>query len=87
MKVADYIKDVLVPANVAVAAIQRAGLPIDRDLLDRTQAEWTAEIERLAGVLRLDWQWYRAQAAEAHPEPKAWAGLKADGSPKGKGKK
>lgn len=45
MKVADYLRDVLVPANVAVAAIQRAGLPIDRALLRATRIQWA---ERLA---------------------------------------
>ena len=47
MKVDAYVRDVLVPANVAVAAIQRAGLPIALELLRRTRVEWLAEIARL----------------------------------------
>jgi hypothetical protein len=44
VKIVDTMRDVHVPANVAVAAIQRAGLPIDRDLLVKTMAEWETEI-------------------------------------------
>lgn len=47
MKVADYLRDVLVPANVAVAAVQRAGLPIDLDLLRVTREAWRAELRDL----------------------------------------
>lgn len=47
MRVADYLRDVLVPANVAVSALQRAGLPIDLDRLRATKSEWLAEIARL----------------------------------------
>jgi hypothetical protein len=45
--VADYLRDVLVPANVAVAAIQRAGLPIDLDQLRRTREAWQKELKEL----------------------------------------
>jgi len=42
--IADYIRDVFVPANVAVAAIQRAGLRIDLAQLRRLRADWTKEL-------------------------------------------
>jgi len=44
VKVDAYIRDVLVPSNVAVAAVQRAGLPIDLELLRATRAAWRAEL-------------------------------------------
>lgn len=44
MKSADYLRDVLVPANVAVAAIQRAGLPIDVALLRQTRETWLSQV-------------------------------------------
>lgn len=47
MKVGEYLRDVLVPANSAVAAIQRNGLVIDRELLQLTRADWAAEVARL----------------------------------------
>jgi len=47
VRVDAYIRDVLVPANVAVAAMQRAGLPIDLAHLRRTKQEWTDEVLRL----------------------------------------
>ncbi len=47
MHVADYLREVLVPANVAVAAIQRAGLPIDLDQLRRTRAAWQQELKEM----------------------------------------
>lgn len=47
MHVADYLRDVLVPANVAVSALQRAGLPIDLELLRKTRSEWLDEVVRL----------------------------------------
>jgi hypothetical protein len=45
--VADYLRDVLVPANVAVAAIQRAGLPIDVAQLRRTREAWQRELAEM----------------------------------------
>ena len=47
MHVADYLRDVMVPANVAVAAIQRAGLPIDLDQLHRTRDAWRRELKEM----------------------------------------
>lgn len=47
MEVADYLRDVLVPANVAVEAISRAGLPVDLDRLRTTGDAWLKEIEEL----------------------------------------
>lgn len=44
MEIADYVRDVLVPANVAVSAMQRAGLPIDLDRLRALRAEWEAMV-------------------------------------------
>jgi hypothetical protein len=44
VKVADYMRDVLVPANVAVSAIQRNGLPIDLAHLRATREAWEGEI-------------------------------------------
>lgn len=54
MKVADYLRDVLVPANVAVAAIQRSGLPIDRPLLKKTQAEWETQMLGLQKIVEAE---------------------------------
>jgi hypothetical protein len=47
VRVDDYLRDVLVPANVAVSAMQRAGLPIDLELLRATRREWLDEVVRL----------------------------------------
>lgn len=47
MHIADYLRDVLVPANVAVAAIQRAGLPIDLEQLRRTRDVWRRELAEM----------------------------------------
>jgi hypothetical protein len=47
MHIADYIRDVLVPANTAVTAMQRAGLPIDLDRLCETRETWRKELTEL----------------------------------------
>lgn len=43
-----------------------------------------AEAAAIAGLLRLEWSALEAQAAEALPEPRGWAKLNEDGTPKGK---
>jgi len=45
------------------------------------------DCERIAGLLGLDVKAMLAEAAAAIPEPKSWANLKADGTPKGKAAK
>jgi len=44
MEVAEYLRDVLVPANVAVEAITRAGLCVDVDRLRATRSAWESEL-------------------------------------------
>lgn len=46
MKIDQYYRDVLVPANVAVAAMQRSGMPIDIELAKQTRDAWLAEIDQ-----------------------------------------
>lgn len=43
----DYYRDVLVPANGAVSALRRAGLPIHLSRLRETKRAWAREVERL----------------------------------------
>lgn len=47
MHIADYLRDVLVPANVAVSAIQRTGLRIDLAQLRKTRDAWTKELAEM----------------------------------------
>jgi hypothetical protein len=47
MHVADYYRDVLVPGNVAVSALRRAGLPISVERTRKFRAEWTKELAGL----------------------------------------
>lgn len=47
MHVSDYYRLVLVPANVAVSAIRRAGLPVDLERINELRAAWTTEVLEL----------------------------------------
>lgn len=51
MKLADYYSRVLVPANVAVSQLRRAGLFLDQGRLAEVDRQWAAELERLRGVV------------------------------------
>jgi len=44
MQIGQYYRDILVPANVAVAAIRRAGLVVDRKRLKETCDAWEARL-------------------------------------------
>lgn len=44
MKLSTYYSQILVPANVAISAIRRAGLPIDVARTRELRATWTAEL-------------------------------------------
>lgn len=44
MKLQDYVSDVLLPANSAVCALRRAGLPIDLGRLESVVAEWERQL-------------------------------------------
>ena len=47
MRLLDYYEKVLMPANSAVSALRRAGLPIDVRRLDRTAEEWGVRLRDL----------------------------------------
>lgn len=54
MKIEQYYRDVLVPANVAVAAMQRAGMPVDIELAKRTREEWLTEIAQKEALVEAE---------------------------------
>jgi len=45
VKLDTYYRQILVPANVAISAIRRAGLPIDVERTRELRATWTKELE------------------------------------------
>jgi hypothetical protein len=47
LKLVDYYRTVLVPANVAMSAQRRAGLVIDRDRITRTLVAWDKKLAEL----------------------------------------
>ena len=47
MKMEDAYLDVLMPANVAVEAMQRAGLPVDVSKIQAARVKWREEVARL----------------------------------------
>lgn len=47
MKIGDYYRNVLMPANSAVSAIRRVGLPVDLARIRALRGEWLAEVADL----------------------------------------
>lgn len=47
MHVSNYYTEILVPANVAVSALRRAGLPVDLDRLHAVRTDWQAQLKDL----------------------------------------
>lgn len=47
MRVSDYYRSILVPANVAVSALRRAGLPVDINRVRQLREAWTKEATEL----------------------------------------
>lgn len=47
MKVADYYRYVLVPANSAVSALRRAGIPVSLERIRAQRAAWAIELKEL----------------------------------------
>ena len=74
MKIADYVRQVFVPGNVAVSALRRAGLPIDikrlevtRDRLVRDMREYEKLVEGEAAKRGINLKYSEAHTAPEGP--------------------